>query len=76
METLNKQRDLYERYEKEFDKKKKNYCTYYRINIEDYLPKEIMKENRIFVLRTSSNYNVEYVKDDLSALIERKILDP
>jgi len=55
---------MYERF-----KEKENYCVYYRIKIDEFLPEEMRIPNRYFIYRTPSGYNQGFAKEDLSVLL-------
>ena len=46
-----------------------DYCNYYRIKVEDYLPPEMQREGRKFVYRTPMGYKQEFIKSDLATLL-------
>lgn len=51
-----------------FDKKEV-YCNYYRLKIDSFLPEDMQVLDRLFVYRTPSGYNQEFIKHDLSVLL-------
>lgn len=55
---------MYEKFEQ-----KAVYCNYYRIKIDSFLPEDVREENRLFVYRTPSGYNQEFIKHDLGVLL-------
>ena len=48
---------------------KQVYCNYYRVQFEKFLPSEMQVKDRIFVYRTPSGYNQEFIKHDIGALL-------
>lgn len=54
--TLTRQKELYQSYDENF-RTKQSYCNYYRLIIEDFLPKDMQTPGRQFVYRTPSGYS-------------------
>ena len=67
IKTLHSQIRHYELYQQFVQKV--DYCNYYRIKVEDYLPPEMQREGRKFVYRTPMGYKQEFIKSDLATLL-------
>ena len=65
--TLERQKELYEDFDKKFESRTE-YCRYYRVQIEPFLPQEMQEPGRIFVYRTPPGYTLDFLKHDLALL--------
>ena len=66
-QLLEDQGKMYKDYA-EFDVRK-GYCQYYRVSFEPLLPEEIQVKDRLFIYRTPFGYNQEFLRDDITVLL-------
>jgi hypothetical protein len=48
------------------------YCRYYSVTIEEFLPEFMRKPNRMFIYRCPFGYNIDFVLEDLATLLDIK----